>query len=540
MSALTTRPSMLDTTPADPASLRILILSTPKTGNTWLRWLLHYVYALPFVELPRAWSEEIAASLPATFVTHQHLPPNRALVEWLVRNRAVVLTTIRHPGDTLVSYFHYLKWNREGIDRAEAMVPLDGDAPGSHTLALARSGFAQTYSVSLAWAALGAQVVRYEDLLASPLDQLAKITNRIAPVHQHKLATAALLCKPEQLTRPGLVDPRHLRTSASGAWQRELPDSIVDVMAKLPPYTDACSRYGYDWERTAVPVRGFDYDAIDPFQGRRTFDNGETMGAFVAAVYLRQMPDSLRRWPTPWGTEGDSFWGWLRGGVSGVAGERDTEPAGYTMLTNLMIAIYQSRPDLQGAYPDLEGEDRPGFAEWFLGQARVEFDLPWGLIAPVQEAYLEHLKTSEARAASWPRGRIAHIQVVDRNGRACEVFRCGQGISIEVAFELHESVARPVIGYSLRTEGGLVVFGTNSTLLGTPLPALDAGSYVCRVETTLSVQPQHCYVAVGLAAFDDHGAVLPIHRRYDEYRITITGDAAYGGSWCTTSIRLAG
>ena len=42
--------------PVDPDRLKIVILSAPKTGNTWLCWLLHEAYRIPIVELPLEWA----------------------------------------------------------------------------------------------------------------------------------------------------------------------------------------------------------------------------------------------------------------------------------------------------------------------------------------------------------------------------------------------------------------------------------------------------------------------------------------------------
>jgi hypothetical protein len=75
--------------PVDPDRLKIVILSTPKTGNTWLRWLLHYAYAIPIVELPHEWGPGCADDFPPSFVTHQHLRPSEDFVRWFVENRAV-------------------------------------------------------------------------------------------------------------------------------------------------------------------------------------------------------------------------------------------------------------------------------------------------------------------------------------------------------------------------------------------------------------------------------------------------------------------
>src|SRR5260370_11438425 len=237
--------------PVDSGRLKIVILSAPKTGNTWLRWLLHYTYEIPIAELPGEWAPGCGEDLPPSFVTHQHLRPSKSLVRWLVESKAVFLTTIRHPADTVLSYFHYVKWHYAGADPSLAMLKQDGDRPGKNALKCINYSFPQNYAVSLAWAKLGSHVVRYEDLLGDPLSQLREITSKIVPLDEERLKTAVFLCKPEQLTRPGLVDPLHLRTRSARRWIQELPSEIVDAMAGLQPYASACKTYRYDWSRSA-------------------------------------------------------------------------------------------------------------------------------------------------------------------------------------------------------------------------------------------------------------------------------------------------
>src|SRR5437762_385610 len=84
--------------------LKILIVSTPKTGNTWLKSLLAVAYDLPVVEfpLPEFWRDFDAKQfdrLGPKWVAHQHLLPYDALVNWIRQRNVVLVTTIRHPGD---------------------------------------------------------------------------------------------------------------------------------------------------------------------------------------------------------------------------------------------------------------------------------------------------------------------------------------------------------------------------------------------------------------------------------------------------------
>jgi hypothetical protein len=399
---------ILNSFPVDPDRLKIVILSAPKTGNTWLRWLLHYAYKIPIVELPEVWARGCADDFPPRFVTHQHLPPGKSLVRWLVESRAVVLTTIRHPADTFLSYFHHVKWHDNA---SAAMLRQDGDRPGKNALKYITYWFPELYALSLAWAKLGSRVVRYEDLLVDPLSQLREVTSKIVPLDEERVKAAVFLCKPEQLTR--VVDPRHLRTCSARQWIQELPSEIVDAMAGLQPYVSACKMYGYDWSRSALEPSGYDYNKIDPFRGHDRFDNGELIGPSLAKIYLHEVPNASARWPDPWVTEGESFWNWLRA-PSALASLNPDLPA--ETLTNIMMVLHNLRHDLQLAYKNPAGSDRNGFAMWFLGQAQLVYELPWGLIGPVLESFCDYLnsKSGDPLSVSARAERLA-MQVKKKN-----------------------------------------------------------------------------------------------------------------------------
>lgn len=374
----------------DPSRLKIVILAAPKTGNVWLRSLLRFAYDLPIVDLPLEWRAGAADDLPDRFVCHQHLPPSEDLYRWLAENRAVVLTTIRHPGDTFLSYFHYLKWQESDPDPMVALLRDDGDRPGANALRYVQVAFTRVFALSPSWARLGAHVVRYEDLLADPLSQLRTLTGRILPVDdEDRLKAAVYLCRPEQMRRSGIVDRRHLRTATAGSWRKELPLDIIEAMRRMQPYAAACREYGYDWNLSAPPIEPFDYASVDPFHGRGQFDNGEPIGWGLSRLYAYDVPGAKQRWPDPTRTAGDSFWNWLRLPAEGAAAN-GAFPAG--TLTNLMLAIHRMRPDLLAAMPDPVGGDRAAMVSWFLGQACHEIGVPWALVQPVQEAYADYLE----------------------------------------------------------------------------------------------------------------------------------------------------
>lgn len=512
-----------------------MILSTPKTGNTWLRWLLHYAYGTPIVELPNEWDDQFAATLPASFVTHQHLPPSESLVRWLVQNRVAVLTTIRHPGDTFISLFHFVKWSDDGADPALTSLKDDGDSPGRNAQRYLQYSFPQAYALSLSWARLGAFTVRYEDLLANPVEELRRITQTIAPIHDDRIRAAAFLCKPEQLTRPGLVDPRHLRVATARRWTVELGGEHLELLRRQQPYRGACERYGYDWHRDAAASATFNYDTIDPFHGLNCFDNGEPIGPTLAKIYYHDVGNAFRRWPEPATTAGESFWKWL---IEPLEAARGIERFPQATLTNLMWSIYRMRTDLRVAYPDPLHGDRIRFANWFIGQANTEFALAWGLVSPIADAYCDFLQIDTPTEAPTA-GLITDIAICDASGIKARAFACGDQLSIAIEFELFERVERPILEYSLRNHAGVTTFGTNTTLLGSPLPALDAGVHRCRIDTRLTVPPQQAYLSIGLACNQADGRLLAIHRMANHARLDISGPATAGSAWCATTIMRA-
>src|SRR5690242_3454809 len=76
-----------------PQNLKILIVSTPRTGNTWIKRCLSH----PYDQLGHRW------------IAHQHLPPFDSIVRWARDRNVILITTTRHPADTLVSLYHYAR-----------------------------------------------------------------------------------------------------------------------------------------------------------------------------------------------------------------------------------------------------------------------------------------------------------------------------------------------------------------------------------------------------------------------------------------------
>lgn len=94
--------------------LKILIVSTPRTGNTWVKYCLSLIYDLPVLDFPapefwRRFDSKRYDQLGDRWIAHQHLPPFEPLVQWARSRGAILITTTRHPADTLVSVYNYVR-----------------------------------------------------------------------------------------------------------------------------------------------------------------------------------------------------------------------------------------------------------------------------------------------------------------------------------------------------------------------------------------------------------------------------------------------
>jgi hypothetical protein len=370
--------------------MKVVIASTPKTGNNWLKLLLMEIYRLPAVELPSPFSEEKVAGLPGRWIAHEHYRPTAPVVSWGDREKIVFLTTIRHPGDALVSLYHYARayaedprWERDplGVTRK------DLDGPGEHVLAVVRAGhdgFARYLGISLDWMANGRSiVVRYEDLCRDPEGEMQRVVRAIharrpeAGLPLDRVAGAVAACEIGMLRKGLGLDPSFFRKGGAGDWVKELPDSVLEAFRSFPPYPEIFARLGYSPEpelaERGAPRAG---TVANPFEGLESFEDGTRISPFLARLFV-SLDDRTRAALHPLAGFSDpaSFLSWLR-----AAATDDPETGKAPLVTNLALAIHSSRGDVQRLFPDPLGCDRLGFAEWFLHNAQRDHGLDPALV----------------------------------------------------------------------------------------------------------------------------------------------------------------
>ena len=154
--------------------MRLAVVSTPRSGNTWLRGLLAGLNGLQqrAVHDP---GEIDWAGLPDRSIVQVHRPRTEEFARELERDGVRVVTIARHPLDVLVSILHFSR--REPNTRHWLLGEGDGEAvirgaaPGDAAFeAFAKSPRAsQLLAVTSSWwNEPGVIEVRYESLVSSP------------------------------------------------------------------------------------------------------------------------------------------------------------------------------------------------------------------------------------------------------------------------------------------------------------------------------------------------------------------------------------
>ena len=189
---------------AMPAALRLAVLGTPRSGNTWLRRVLATAYALGGES---GWERAVHdpaevdwGAEPPRSIVQVHLRRKSGFEDVMARHGVRAVVPRRHPFDVLISILQYathvhdthLWLDGEGGDES-SIRGLDPNHPVF--LDYARSPRAGALlAVSPEWrAATGSVSVRYEDLVADPLPTLRGLAGALGqpPVVAWEEALAA-------------------------------------------------------------------------------------------------------------------------------------------------------------------------------------------------------------------------------------------------------------------------------------------------------------------------------------------------------------
>jgi len=354
----------------NPPINKLMIASTPKSGNTWVKLILSRVYDLPVLIAPNGFEQEQWDALGEDWVVHQHISATSESINWFNDNNIPVITTIRHPGDVLVSLFHYTKWKKTNghLD----VLAEDKDEMGEHTLNFVTSyRFAKFLQLSIKWLKHGSYVMRYEELLHDPVTAIYNFTQKVQPVDLKRIQAAVASCELGVLKKTN--DKRHFRAGIKGQWQDEVPEEILDFLKSDKKYQTILNYLGYsfDSDSNEPSLSYFNYSHVNPFHGVDRFSNGVTIPGIVTQYYFSSL-QFQEMWPKPFEVEGqNTFFEWLKNPVE----ENKEGFEKFPLINHIANYIFNIRPDVQKIFPDYLGTDRKRFFKWFCKHGQDEYGL---------------------------------------------------------------------------------------------------------------------------------------------------------------------
>jgi hypothetical protein len=365
-------------------ALKIIIVSTPKTGNTWVKHLLAEVYGLALRELPLDSAKIDWSEGDGRWIGHQHYLPDANFLA-KARSRGVIfVTTIRHPADVFVSLLHHVRRDGSRSEKSNEAGYALGDTEfyGPRTLKYLQSGFCECLHLSIAWMRSGqTHEVRYEDLWNDPVKTLSALTDQIQSVSLSRVRAAICACELESLRRKHQSRQAFFRKGGSGGWQRGLPMSFQQAILTADMLPEQIATLGYTMrpdgpENRPRPQAG---RIRHPFRTGSTFENEVLIAPILIQAFFDAPEPISRRWPEDLAVGPGTFYHWVN---SPATTESATPQRGF-IITRLAAYLYSIRPDLQKVYPDIFGSNRMGFVQWLVCHGLHGYDLEDAFALPI-------------------------------------------------------------------------------------------------------------------------------------------------------------
>lgn len=230
------------------APIRLAVVGTPRSGNSWLRFLLHRGYGLPVFAV-HDMTPEFCAALPSEAVVQIHWRRTPEFVQRLAAHGFRVVAPVRHPLDVLISILHFC-WYEP--DTGSWLLGTNGNEdtikaamPRSRSFVDYCTGprAAELLRVSDDWHGQPDVVsVRYEEMVADPRAGVLRLAEQIGPLRCASVDDVLDECSMGSSRRTSRNN--HFWKGQPGLWRTLLPAAEADeILAALRP---ACERFGYD------------------------------------------------------------------------------------------------------------------------------------------------------------------------------------------------------------------------------------------------------------------------------------------------------
>jgi hypothetical protein len=207
-------------------AVRIAVVSTPRSGNTWLRHLLCDLYGLEPLVLD-APSDRDWETFPQRCLLQIHYHRSEEFVRLLDRHGFRVVTMARHPLDILISILHFANADArthawlygEGGDER----PIIGAKPRSEAFLSYATGPRARALLGITaewWRRPGVHSLRYHDLVADPVAELARLVDELGLRPRIDPADAAAMSSRDRMRSK--TSANHVWKGTPGHWRRLL------------------------------------------------------------------------------------------------------------------------------------------------------------------------------------------------------------------------------------------------------------------------------------------------------------------------------
>lgn len=234
----------------EPSMLRLALISTPRSGNTWLRALLAAIFDLE--QIAAHFPDEIDwENLPRRCVIQIHWGPKPWFRKRLQQHGVRVVVLARHPLDVLMSWLNHTYYvHQDGRCLGEGVCnecKIVGVLPRNETfLDYARSEQGQLllcYSPRW-WEKPGVLRVRYEDLVAEPEVVLGRLADQLDEPVRRPITETIDATSVRRLKHDNEVWQYQYWQGKPGLWRAMLPAPEARAFAEA--LTEPFGVLGYD------------------------------------------------------------------------------------------------------------------------------------------------------------------------------------------------------------------------------------------------------------------------------------------------------
>lgn len=232
--------------------IRIAIVATPRSGNTWLRRMLDHVYRFSeggpecemalYNPLEAPWS-----NMPEHCILMAHWHRVAPFRDLLKKHDFRVITLARHPLDVMISILQYsgcgysLRWLEGEAGDEQPIFSATPTSPEFLQYALGPRARALMSVSPEWWRASGTQRVRYEKLVADPLGELGRLVKSLGVEPRGRLEEAVEACKIDRLRNNETA--RHFWKGQIGLWKSLMTARVARRIAL--EHRSAFSLFGY-------------------------------------------------------------------------------------------------------------------------------------------------------------------------------------------------------------------------------------------------------------------------------------------------------